>query len=381
LLIAAIIPEHARLAHKLIATVRARRIIAAPEVKRVVDDHEGFPMLDEDEPLQPSVRGFAPDQMVTCEVCLRANPPTRTSCLYCGAALPTTEESMALRRPTLRRLEKWEQGFNCILMPGQTGALDDETLRAMADLLRLSAVELKRIVDTGEPLPLARAATADDAALIERKLEPMKVSVMIVSDHELALKDQPPKRIRALEFEADSLVAHPAGGGAAMRVPWTEILLLVGGRYLVRRIEVEERRGRGSENEIADARELSSDESLLDIYTTRGDGGWRIASGNFDFSSLGERKSLLAAENFATLVEMLGERAPQAERDESYKRVRHALDVAWPLEQQTASRGVRRQRPGKYSVESVTTSDNESQFTRYSRLRHYLKVHHAGLKT
>lgn len=338
-------------------------------------------MLDEDEPLQPDARGFAPNQMVTCEACLRANPPTRTSCLYCAAALPATETSVALRRPTLRRLEKWEQGFNCILMPGKTGALSDEAFRETADLLRLDEAELKRIIDAGEPLPLARTPTRDDAALIERKLESLKVSVLIVSDHELALVESPPKRIRALEFAASSLVAHPAGGGASFIVPWTEILLFVGGRHLVRSVEVEERRGRGPENVIADTRELSSDESLLDIYTARHDGGWRIASANFDFSCLGERKSLLAAANFITLVEMLRARAPQAEHDESYRSVRRALDAAWPLEQHTESRGLRRERPGKYNVESVTTRDNESQFTRYSRLRHYLRVHHAGLRT
>ncbi|MGB7923885.1 MAG: hypothetical protein WCF57_11630 [Pyrinomonadaceae bacterium] len=347
----------------------------------MVNDNEEFPMLDDDESFQPSVRGFAPEQMVTCEACLRANPPTRTSCLYCAAALPTTAESEQLRRPTLRRLEKWEQGFNCILMPEKTEPLSDEAFREAADLLRLSAVDLKRIIDAGDPLPLARAATEDDAALIKSKLDLLKLGVMIVSDHDLALDAHAPKRIRAMELTDASLVAHPLGGGGELRVAWTEILLFVGGRHLLRRIEVQERRGRGSENEIADTRELSSDESLLDIYSTaRNDGGLRIASANFDFSCLGERKRLLAAENFTTLVESLCERAPQAERDDSYQRVRHALHAAWPLEQHTESRGFRRERPGKYSVESATTSDNESQFTRYSRLRHYLKLRSAGLK-
>jgi hypothetical protein len=337
-------------------------------------------MLEDDEPVQPDARGFAPDQMVTCEACLRANPPTRSSCLYCAATLPTTAESVALRRPTLRRLEKWEQGFNCILMPGKTGALNDEAFRETADLLRLSDAELKRIMEAGEPLPLARTPTRDDAVIIESKLEPLQISVMIVSDHDLALEESPPKRIRAMEFTDDSLVAHPTGGGAALCVLWTEIILFVGGRHLVRSVEVEERRGRGSENVIADTRELSSDESLLDLYTARRDGGWRIASANFDFSCLGKRKSLLAAANFTTLVESLRARAPQAEHDESYRDARRALDTAWPLEQHTESRGLRRERPGKYNVESVMTRDNESQFTRYSRLRHYLKIQQAGLK-
>jgi hypothetical protein len=347
----------------------------------VSGDDEEVQMTDEAGPRDADFRGFAPDQMVTCEACLRANPPTRTSCLYCAAALPTTELGDALRRPTLRRLEKWEQGFNCILMPDESDKPDDQALKEMADLLRLRPEELKRIMEAGMPVPLARAATSDEAALIQRKLDALGVNVMIVPDQDLALEDSPPQRIRAMEFTTAELLAHSAGGGLrALRVPWTEILLLVTGRHLVRRIEVEERRGRGTENEIAETRELSSDESLLDIYTTLDKGGWRIASDNFDFSCLSERKGLLVLENFSTLVEMLRARAPQARYDESYNRVRHALAAAWPLEQHTESRGLRRERPGKFNVESVTTSDNERQFTRYSRLRRYLKLHQAGLK-
>jgi hypothetical protein len=318
--------------------------------------------------------------MVTCEACLRANAPTRTSCLYCAAALPATEAHAQLRRPTLRRLEKWEQGFNCILMPEKTVALDEEACTEVAGWLRLRAEELKRILEAGVTLPLARAATLDEAALIEHKLGARGVGVLIVSDRDLSLEDSQPKRIRALEFTEDSIIAHPAGRGSRLQAAWADVLLFVAGRHLVRSVEVEERRGRGAENEIANTRELSSDESFLDVYTKERDGGWRIASDNFDFSCLGERKGLLAAENFLTLDEILRQRAPRADYDESYNRVRHALGAVWPLEQHTESRGLRRERPGKFNVESVTTSDNEIQFTRYSRLRHHLKMLEAGLK-
>ncbi|HEX8649356.1 MAG TPA: hypothetical protein VF708_00835 [Pyrinomonadaceae bacterium] len=347
----------------------------------MADDNEGFPIGDEAVPPEPEFRGFTHDQMVTCAVCLRANAPTRTSCLYCAAALPATEATALLRRPTLRRLEKWERGFNCILMPEKTAAIDDDALREMAELLRLSANDLKRIMEAGMPLPLARAATRDEAALVESKLAARGIRVLVVSDQDLSLEESPQKRIRALEFTEDSIIAHPAGGGPALCAHWAEILLFVTGRHLVRRVEIEERRGRRAENEIAHARELSSDESMLDVYTGSSEGGWRIASGSFDFSCLGDRKGLLVAENFLSLDEMLRRRASQADTDDSYNRVRHALTPAWPLEQHTESRGLRREGPGKYNVESATTSDNETQFTRYSRLRHYLKLREAGLKT
>jgi hypothetical protein len=342
------------------------------------DDDEVIPLLDLGLPLRSEPRGFSPDQMVTCEACLRANPPTRTSCLYCAAALSATEASAALRRPTLRRLEKWEQGFNVILMSRAAHEMTEEALVEAAELLRLETEELKRIVDAGEPLPLARAATLDEASLIERKLGELKVGVLVIADRDLALETSPPERIRALELAQDALIAYPAGASRELRAAWTDIRLLVAGRHFVRRLEVEERRGRGGENELADARELSSDENLLDLYTEKAGGSWRIASDSFDFSCLNERKGLLAAENFSVLTEMLRARSPVAAYDESYNRVRHALGAVWPLDQHTESRGLRRHRPGRYNTESVTTSDNVTQFTRYSRLRAHLKIKHPG---
>src|SRR4051812_28827722 len=76
-----------------------------------------FNMFDADEDLRATsaaretARRFEPGELVACDKCLRANAPTRMNCLYCGAPLPVTERSAALRRPSLRKLEEWEQGF------------------------------------------------------------------------------------------------------------------------------------------------------------------------------------------------------------------------------------------------------------------------------
>jgi hypothetical protein len=124
-----------------------------------------------------------------------------------------------------------------------------------------------------------------------------------------------------------------------------------------------------------DAREMSADEAVLDIYTAQSNSGWRISAGSFDFSCLGPHKGLVAAQNFSALIEVLRLRASDAIYDDSYNRVRHQLGAVWPLEQHTEPRGWHRKRPGHVSTEAVTRSDNESQFTRYSRLRHYLQQH------
>ena len=315
-------------------------------------------------------RGFTPDQMVRCEACLRANPPTRTGCLYCASALPVTHSSARLQRPTLRRLEEWEQGFNCVVEAGAARALNADALGEVAALLRVPEDELRRILDAGETLPLALAPARAEALLIQRKLSEQGLDVRIVSDEELRLV-APPQRARALELTADALIAHTAGGASSERVEWADLLLFVSGRLVTRRLEIEERRGRRAGKEIVDARELMTDELVLDIYAgdQDGDRNWRVSAGSFDFSCLGPDKTVLAAENFSTLVRTLTGRAPRARRDDSYNRLRHALASVWPPQQRTDARGLRRERPGRYSTEAVTSSDSETQFTRYSRLR------------
>lgn len=332
-------------------------------------------LLIDSEPLRSEPRGFAPDQMVRCETCLRANPPTRTSCLYCAAQLPISEASEALQKPTLRRLEKWEQGFNVILVPGQKSSLTGEMLQEMAQLLRLTAEDLGRIIEAGEPLPIARATTPDEASLIERRLGEMGVKALVIADRDLEPEDSAPNRVRALELTESALVLYQTGGSKGWRVPWSDIVLLVAGRFFVREVEVEERRGRKAENDIVDAREMSADDAVLDIYAAQGSTVWRIIAGNFDFSCLGSQKNWIAAQNFSTLIELLKARAQEAVYNDSYNRVRVALAAAWPLEQETEARGWRRKRPGLVSTEAVTRSDNESQFTRYSHLRRYLQLH------
>src|SRR5215216_7357352 len=72
----------------------------------------------------PRVRAFAPAELVACPACGRANAPTRMQCLYCGAGLPAAAGADDLRRPALRPLEAWEQGYNVVLLAGAEAAPD-----------------------------------------------------------------------------------------------------------------------------------------------------------------------------------------------------------------------------------------------------------------
>ena len=324
-------------------------------------------------------RPFAPEQMVACEECLRANAPTRLVCLYCGAALPRTKQSAAHWRPTLKKLEEWEQGFNVVTLTRAAGALTSDAAEEAASLLRLDVGGLKETVLAGRAMPLARTASADEAWLVVERLRELGLNTEVFPDEVLARR---PLRVRAFEFEEDALVCRGGPEAEPRRVKWSEVVLLVTGRVVSRRVEVAERkRGLGSRNETVETRELTSDEAVLDLYTSSfeeheahgtGGVGFRVMSGGFDYSCLGERKGLIAAGNFNALVAALRARAPSALHDEEYGQLRPLLSDVWPSAERTESLGLRREGAGRFNTEAVTTVSNETQFTRYARLRHLL---------
>jgi hypothetical protein len=316
--------------------------------------------------------------MVRCEACLRTNPPTRATCLYCATPLPQTDASITLRKPTLKPLETWEQGYSNIVLPRANDSFTDDQLGQLSNLLHLELGDVRRIIAANCPLPLARVSSFAEAKLIENSLQNLGVETGIVSDMDLRLATLPPVRIRALEVEDSGLVAYQMAGEEKSRVPWGQIFLFVLGRLFVRRVELKERKGRRSEGEILNASELSADKALVDLYTSANDGGWRITAEGFDFSCLGDQKGLLAADNFSRLINFLCERAVDADYDDSYLRLRQLLELIWPSPKQTASRGWQREGFGRYSVGEVTESSNESQFTRYSRLLYYLRTNAVG---
>jgi hypothetical protein len=113
---------------------------------------------------------------------------------------------------------------------------------------------------------------------------------------------------------------------------------------------------------------------VVDLYTRKEATPYRLAANSFDFSCLGDSKGLLAGENLACLLQCLREHCPHAQYDESFNSVRKALEPVWPMEQQNESSGWRRERPGKYSIGTVTELNNEMQFLRYSRLRYHFQM-------
>ena len=334
-------------------------------------DNENIPFLGPVEPSEP--QGFSPDQMIRCEECLRANPPTRVSCLYCVAPLPLTEASARLRKPVLRPPEKHQSGYNNILLP-QDQAISAEVLAEAATLLKLSEENFHEILSQALPLPVARTASREEAELVGERLRDLGMRSLMLSDHDLGLTDNAVKRVKSMIFEDEYLVMQQSGAAEEIIVQWSDIVLLLPARLFETRFEVTERMTRKPENEILDTSEFFRDEAVIDFYTSAHAFTWRVSANGFDFSCLGNDKALVANENIGRLQRLMVAKAVNVEVDDSYRRVRNVLQLAWAMEAETQSSGWRRERPGKLSVGMATTKSNESQFTRYSRMRYYLCV-------
>ena len=232
---------------------------------------------------------------------------------------------------------------------------------------------MSRALTFAQPLPVARIPTRDEAAAKAHDLRGLGIESVVISNGDLQTEVSSTK-IRALVCSDNSMTPVPAGGGAAqVSVGWDEIDLLVTGRLLSNRVEVEERNSRGRKQTV-DTRQFSSDEAVLDIYAKTQAANWRIVAGSFDFSCLGRAKSVTTFQNFTALINFLLERATTAQFDDSYFRARPILETLWPLEQQMSKGELRRRGSSKFDSATVTSTDNEAQFTRYSRLKHCLTM-------
>jgi hypothetical protein len=264
-----------------------------------------------------------------------------------------------------------KSGFYIVLAPGQSQALSESSLTEAAAVLDLKIADVKSAIGSGRPVPLARAATIQQATTIADRLVPQGIGVDIFREDTLNL-DLPMSRVRALEFKEEGLTATPLRG-ERISMKWDDLILIVTGRWLVTRVEIETRRRRSSEKPLG-SRELSSDEPLMDLYSRSVDGGIRIYSSGFDFSCLGTEKAVTAFENFAKVLNLLSRRAPKVEIDETYQSLRAVLGSIWPFEPRTTKGESRRSGAGKVDVSTVTTIDNEIQFNSYSRLRQYVRL-------
>ncbi|HKR21872.1 MAG TPA: hypothetical protein VJS17_04715, partial [Pyrinomonadaceae bacterium] len=281
------------------------------------------------------------------------------------------EAAARLRKPVLRPPQKHQSAYTSILVPTETEH-SPELIAEAAGLLKLSVESLQHIITERTPLPVACTASRDEAELVLRRLGDLGLQTVTLSDDDLGVSSV--KRVKTLDLDDEVLAIYQAGTSELSEVAWADVMLIVTGRLFVRTVEIQERKSRRAENEIMHSSEFTSDEAVIDFYTSCDSQTWRVNAGGFDFSCLGPQKTLIANENIARLQRVIASRSTRVGVDDSYYRLRRTLDLVWGAQQETQSSGWRRERPGKLSVGTSAIRSNEIQFTRYSRLRRHFKL-------
>jgi len=317
----------------------------------------------------PPLKKFAPEEMVTCEACLRTSPPTRAQCMYCGAPLHPAGSSAAPETET--PIDENKPAYYVVLFAAATPATFDEfVIDQLAARFQLKTEELRAALATGAPAPFATYASEDDSQRAAEELRNVGFASLSVADADLN-NDIPQVNIHSLEFSDAGATGVSKNGRERRFAAWDDLSLIVTGRLFIHRLEIDERRSRNSVKPL-DRRELTQDRPVIDVYSTSGDAPWRIAVNDFDFSCLGERKSLTAFDNARELIQLVMDRSP-AEKNDAYARLKSLLANVWPLQNTTSESRSRRPRAGRNEVSTVTASDNETQFNRYSRLVWHVK--------
>lgn len=323
-----------------------------------------------DLPVQTENVGFQPEEMIRCGKCARSSPPTKTNCFYCGAELEISEAQSKYVRPNLRKLEAWEKGWNVIIQR-VSSVFEAANIIEIARILKTEADLLRKIISFGKPLPVARAESPKEAEIVRKSLSDFGIESVVVSDETLKSEINP-QRLRGIEFDDGNLILILFNRDEIVEIAGENLALIVTGAIFERRIEATETHSKKGENKILDATETSSDESLIDIYSRADANGYRIPAKGFDFSCLESEKGILAKDNIVKLAAKLRNYAPHAEYADDYLQVRECLGTVWEVNQKTESQGLKRGGIGKFNLGNLTTVNNLTQFTKYSRLRRNL---------
>src|SRR6185503_7308693 len=147
-------------------------------------------------------RAFSASEMFECAACARTNPPTRSNCLYCGAAIETSAAtSLVALSPALPDPEPGKF-FHVVARNYNVGEA------ALAERSQTSQLEIggQEFVFSGKGAPFCTVNDSVRAETICARLRTLGVEATTVDDEQLNL-DASPKDLRTLEFTADSLVA------------------------------------------------------------------------------------------------------------------------------------------------------------------------------
>ena len=315
-------------------------------------------------PITSETIRYASDEMIGCGTCAKPNPPNRLNCLYCGSALELPDEVAARIRFRPSEIEDWEPGVNLIV----TAVPPDLDAKAISSAISFSEEIVDSLSNVEPPLPLFRVK-AEDANEVEARLTRLGLEVSRVEDLALSLSS-PPVRLKGIGFDEGALSLYPFNSSYVLSLNMADVAVIIVGSIITSTAESKLKKKRKETKEF-DEYTASSDHLAIDIHTSRDRIGYRILPHGFDFSCLGEEKSLVAADNVRKLIEKLSEFLPAAVIDRSYASKSAILDHVWPRTVANTSKGIERNWFGVQRATGFRTS-NETQFTRYSRVRRNL---------
>lgn len=336
-------------------------------------------------------------ELIACPKCSRKNNNLRAKCIYCGEELPVSEDlkkDLSLQAAKIREREPNTQldpfsemtlqfhqslaGFNLVVLP----IPEDARIAASESVATLgfyTVSEAKQLLNLNRPIPVARYQAEAEAKIAEQQLRAAKLPVTIVKDDALKAETSS-RRIKKLTINViggTTFTANLDGFDEEISVAASDIILIVEGRIRFYQAEAtEENKSFGRRTrEVTEATETLTEQTLLDIYTKTLDKSLRIRAQSFDYSGLGTKMKLTALENFQVLQTVLQDVAKTAIYDSDFRQASKLLENVWPFTQKQQSWGLKGNRllnAGKIATRFVHLRDNELQFNRYSRLRHYL---------
>jgi hypothetical protein len=301
--------------------------------------------------------------VTNCPRCQRRTPAARGDCIYCGEHLPFVT---ILSAPPQRNIDPSEQAFNTVLQPFPA-RINESVVTALASALQIEAREAQALIDAGKPVPLARSQTRAEADMITALVRTCGLRAAVIPDEDMKLGRELLRARRLAMSDEEVRVYHSSG---EMSILKSEIILLVAGELRNIRVDYTEgiSGGGGQSGSVLDSSEFRSEETLLDVYTSSLEQGFRIKSDAFDYSGLIPALSFRSETNFRAAWTKLRADLPQVKVDDDFPKMRSLLSRAWPERSRNESRGIKRTMSFRAISQASVTSDNRDQFNRYSRL-------------
>ncbi len=289
----------------------------------------------------------------SCPKCGRPNRSRRSDCLYCGSLLrAATNEDGAEQN------EFW-----IVVKVDHDNAAG---LDAIAEFAKQDPAAARSAFASGCWLPLTAARSRPAAESITSRLAENLVDVRIFDDNDL-LPSAAPMRLTGIDDDLAEFRARAPGDLESLPALVADTRLVVHGTLRTAAVERTERRT-SSGRQLLNETTANSDEAVLDLFLGPDDDWYRIRPVGFDFSCLGDERTLIAADNVRKLGAKLAQTGPDAVLDTNFDRSRRWLESVWPSDSSIAAAGFERSSFGKPKLNSVERRDNLSQFTRYSRM-------------